>query len=235
MMTQHESGSDNSETESEEEEEESEECVIVPQFHKNLFAIEFLNCLYVLYIVDVGPQFSLSLSIEDDFGEELLSWSDIFICHFELFHMVYRILLMIPEKIATGLKIAHENIPGESGSFLLKLAGDLLTNVQTEAQEKNYPSSFIESISLISDTYAEIITSFDNYATELPKIKIFLEQCQPLLEATKIFSDWGHSQLVFFHRNQQFSPDAYNKLRTLFLNTMKKNLLLEFDSQINNE
>jgi hypothetical protein len=142
--------------------------------------------------------------------------------------MMSRVFQLLPDKFATSLAIREENIPGESGVFLLILVADHFQKCVSDSREKNYPASFVSTISRLCESFFDIIISYEQNNVDLQQIKDFLCECQPVYAAVKIFSDWGYLQVNSFARHNRFTADAYNQLKNLFLTKIERNLLMEF-------
>jgi hypothetical protein len=168
------------------------------------------------------------IDIEQE-GREIFLWTGLTVNHFDIVHRITRILKLIPDKFATGCAIAAENLPGDSGDFLLNLVAKLYDEALTEALDKNYPNSFVSTLLDLRESFREITFAFVERQIDQREIEKFLRRCQPVLSASKIIVDWAYSQLIYFRKNQAYSDDASEKLLDLCLDlNSKPNLLSEY-------
>ena len=166
--------------------------------------------------------------LRGDCEDEILMWSGITVNHFDIVHRITRILMLIPDKLATACAIARENLPDDSGVFLLNLVANLYDKAIEEAVQKNYPNSFISCISDLREQLCDITVGFVSRDIDQHEIEEFLKRCQTVLNTAKIIADWGHSEMVHVNRNQTFSANASNKLFDLCLKLYSRNLLSEY-------
>jgi len=168
------------------------------------------------------------IDIEQD-GREIFMWTGLTVNHFDIVHRITRILKLIPDKFATGCAIAAENLPDDTGEFLLNLVAKLYDESLSEAVEKNYPNSFVSTLFDLRESYREITSAFVNREIDQREIEDFLRRCQPILNAATIVVDWAHSQLTHYRKNQEYSDGASEKLLDLCLDlNSKPNLLSEY-------
>jgi len=169
-----------------------------------------------------------------DCNDEILMWSGITVDHFDIVHRITRILMLIPDKLATACAIAEKKLPDDSGDFLINLVTNLYDKAIEEAIQKNYPNSFISSILDLREELRDITVGFVSRDIDQHGIEEFLKRCQPVLNAAKIIADWGHSEMVHVSRYQTFSADASKKLFDLCSKLYSRNLLSEYLELLHN-
>jgi hypothetical protein len=136
--------------------------------------------------------------------------------------------MLIPDKLATAFEIAKENIPGQTGEILLNLVGNLYDQTIEDAVKLNYPNSLIVTISELRERLRDITIGFVTGDIDNSEIEEFLKRCQPVLTATKIISDWGHSEMVHVFLRETFSNNALNNLFDLCSELYGRELLSEY-------
>ena len=167
---------------------------------------------------------------DDDVEEaqEIFSWSGISYTHFDIVHRITRIFMLLPDKLATALEIAKENIPGQTGEVHLNLVGTLYDQTIEDAVKLNYSNSFVVTISELRERLRDITIGFVTGDIYNREIEEFLKRCQPVLTATKIISDWGHSEMAHVFLSETFSANALNNLFDLCSELYARELLSEY-------
>jgi len=200
----------------------------------NSFLVKFFSVSYLLI-------FDRSLTVlvtenrdddddddDDDAGEELFSWHDISVNHFDLVHRMTRILMLIPDKLCTACRISAENIPDETGEFLLNLVSKLYDECIEEGINKNYPNSFVSIISDLREQFRDLTIGFVNRDIDQNEIEEFLNRCQPIFNVAVLIADWGHFELLHLQRHRIFSANAFDKLFDLCSKLYDRNLLSDY-------
>ena len=167
---------------------------------------------------------------DDDVEEaqEIFSWSGISFVHFDIVDRITRILLLLPDKLATAFENVKKYIPGQTGEISLNLVGELYDQSIEDAVKLNYPNSFVVTISELRECLRDITIGFVTGDIDNSEIEEFLKKCQPVLTATKIISDWGHSEMVHVFFRETFSDNALNNLFYLCFELYCRELLSEY-------
>ncbi len=209
---------------------------VVSVRHKNnSFLATFLSFSYL--VISYGDRLkgkgALFVSVRknnDDVEEaqEIFSWSGISFIHFDIVHRITRILILLPDKLATAFENVKKNIPGQTGENSLNLVGELYDQSIEDAVNLNYPNSFISTIFELRERLRDITIGFVTGDIDNSEIEEFLKRCQPVLTATKIISDWGHSEMVHVFFRETFSDNALNNLFYLCFELYGRELLSEY-------
>jgi hypothetical protein len=168
-------------------------------------------CSYsVQFQQDDSNQFFANVTVTD-VNNELSSivWKKLKLSSFELIHRVTRIILLLPDKFATALAICKEQIPGETGEFLIDLVLKLLEDTLTEGQQRNsaYHSAFIATISGLIQELEEIklCIRFSRIDDANILILSFLKKCDLVYETCCLYIKFCHSEVLHLQRTGNFS------------------------------
>jgi hypothetical protein len=203
------------------------DAIVVGQRHIHF---QFFSLFYYLSVIfdESTNKYSFSIKVLDSDDEEVIFWPNLNLQHFEVLHMMTRIFLLLPDKIATAIEIEAENIPGDSGSFLIELVVKLIEDALIKARHCNLPNAFVSNISNLYEDLRDISQSFDERNISFDQIKQFLIECQLSYNLSKIYADCCHSQLIYLSRFGCFSPQLSESLQNVLDTIIEKNLLWEY-------
>jgi hypothetical protein len=148
-------------------------------------------------------------------------WTNIGIDNFEEIHGLSRILLLLPEKLATACEINGEYLaPPDSGSFLLSLVNNLLVFYEQINSRRTISTSFADTLNdliYMCQLFAECLDYWRPQQEIIALAHVILDKCELFFAAVKLYLNYLHPELVKLSRGS--AP------REPLLEVVKENIL----------
>ena len=156
--------------------------------------------------------------VKDGFVQ--FNWPDLQLASFEVIHAFTRILALIPDKIATAITINDERLEQDSGSFLIQLIINILTQYSVEHFRARSPDVVNSMTSLIG----QLVVLKDSLDTRNP-VDIALnsssvtDKIDCFYVASQLYVSFLHQELL---RIRRAGPQNYIDIESEFIDTTPK-------------
>ena len=133
---------------------------------------------------------------------QLFQWPNITLKNFEQVHGLSRVLMLIPDKLATAIEINKEHLPDDTGDFLSQLVVKLLIFYSSEKFQRENPEISASILHLIDD-FSHFETQLNNRREEEAKLSAYLilDEGDPMLSACRIYVNFLHPELAKIQRD----------------------------------
>ena len=157
---------------------------------------------------------------------------------FEVMHGLSRVMLLVPDKLATAISINKECLqdPVDDGRFLIDLIQNLVTFYKERHLRQNFPLE-IDCESVWVDIAGSRHEEFNNHEMTSDEDEItasaraILQMADSLLEVSNTYMDFIHPMMLDIERNRVFNVDKCNELKMILeekLSEQKNKLSREF-------
>ena len=172
----------------------------------------------LMFSIHVDEDLCASITCFEEIKETInFKWTKLGLENFEEIHGFSRILLLIPDKCATAIKINKEFLsPPDSGEFLLQLVQNLLL-FYIEKSKKRIIPSLIDSL---QDLHADCETFIDALNVWRPEHELItlahsiLDKCELFRAAVSLYLNYLHPELLAIQRCQRRRENHKSLLET---------------------